>query len=291
MTRFRKAAALIAFLAPPALLFAQEQAPQGGGTLDVINRKFADLQNEQAQNQAGDLRVAFEDAVFTTDGRITHFVVNRAAGPAQDQEQARAQVRNEQAEADQADSPTMGASPGTGDGGGDQQTAQAQQGPQEPAEGGARYLVPADRFTFGTAVQMNLVQLTAQEFQGLPTMEDETLPASIGQAGGTQQLLASQFRDYKVFNQANQDLGGIDDIMLDLKNMRVAYFAVAAGGFLGIGENLYAVPLSAIARLDTAQQTIVVDITEEQLRASPGFNADNWPVQAPDWTRQQPQQQ
>ena len=144
--------------------------------------------------------------------------------------------------------------------------------------------MPVDRFTFGTAEQAIVVDLGRQELEGLPSLQDGRLPADLGQgSGGVQHLLATSVRDYQVFGREGRSLGAIDDLMMDLAGGKVAYVALATGGFLGIGEQLFAVPLSAVSRLDTAQQTLVVDIGEEQLKAREGFDPGNWPAGPSSW--------
>ena len=49
-----------------------------------------------------------------------------------------------------------------------------------------------------------------------------------------------------VYNTAAEDLGDIKEIMLDMRSGRVSYAVLAFGGFLGMGEKLFAVPWSAI---------------------------------------------
>ena len=49
-----------------------------------------------------------------------------------------------------------------------------------------------------------------------------------------------------VHNHEDDDLGDIKEIMLDMRSGTIAYAVLAFGGLLGIGEKLFAVPLSAI---------------------------------------------
>ena len=55
-----------------------------------------------------------------------------------------------------------------------------------------------------------------------------------------------------VYNTRDEDLGDIKEIMLDTQSGRVAYAVLSYGGFLGMGEKLFAVPWSAL-RLDTVK--------------------------------------
>jgi sporulation protein YlmC with PRC-barrel domain len=82
-----------------------------------------------------------------------------------------------------------------------------------------------------------------------------------------------------VVNGANQDLGDIKEIMLDMNTGQVAYAVLAFGGFLGMGEKLFAVPWQAL-HLDTVNKRFVLDVEKERLKNAPGFNKDAWPDMA-----------
>lgn len=79
-----------------------------------------------------------------------------------------------------------------------------------------------------------------------------------------------------VYNTAGESLGDIKEIMLDMQSGKVAYAVLSFGGFLGMGEKLFAVPWHAL-RLDTERHGFVLNVSKEQLKAAPGFDKDDWP--------------
>ena len=79
-----------------------------------------------------------------------------------------------------------------------------------------------------------------------------------------------------VVNGNDDDLGDIKEIMLDMHTGQVAYAVLAFGGFLGMGEKLFAVPWQAL-HLDTANKRFVLNIEKDRLKNAPGFNKDAWP--------------
>lgn len=79
-----------------------------------------------------------------------------------------------------------------------------------------------------------------------------------------------------VVNGADEDLGDIKEIMLDMQTGQVAYAVLAFGGFLGMGEKLFAVPWQAL-HLDTVNKRFVLNIDKDRLQNAPGFNPDAWP--------------
>jgi sporulation protein YlmC with PRC-barrel domain len=82
-----------------------------------------------------------------------------------------------------------------------------------------------------------------------------------------------------VVNGANEDLGDIKEIMLDMNTGQVAYAVLAFGGFLGMGEKLFAVPWQAL-HLDTVNKRFVLDVDKERLKTAPGFDKHAWPDMA-----------
>ncbi len=79
-----------------------------------------------------------------------------------------------------------------------------------------------------------------------------------------------------VYNQQDEDLGDVKEIMLDMGTGRVSYAVLSYGGFLGMGEKLFAVPWDAL-KLDTANKRFTLNVAKERLENAPGFDKDNWP--------------
>lgn len=89
-----------------------------------------------------------------------------------------------------------------------------------------------------------------------------------------------------VANHLDEDLGDIKEIMLDMRNGRIAYAVLSFGGFLGMGEKLFAVPWNAL-KLDTENKRFVLNVEKERLENAPGFDKDDWPNMADHtWARQ-----
>jgi sporulation protein YlmC with PRC-barrel domain len=81
-----------------------------------------------------------------------------------------------------------------------------------------------------------------------------------------------------VINHEDKDLGSVDDVVVDLRSGKVRYAAISFGGWLGIGDKLFAVPWEAleVAAKDGERQ-LVLRRTQDELRKAPGFNQDEWP--------------
>lgn len=82
-----------------------------------------------------------------------------------------------------------------------------------------------------------------------------------------------------VYNQKEEDLGDIKEFMLDMRTGRVKYAVLSFGGFLGLGEKLFAVPWNAL-KLDTVNKRFILNVEKSSLKNAPGFDKDNWPDMA-----------
>ena len=89
-----------------------------------------------------------------------------------------------------------------------------------------------------------------------------------------------------VCNPHGEDVGEIKEIMLDMRNGEVAYAVLSFGGFLGMGEKLFAVPWRAL-QLDTENKRFVLNVDQDRLKNAPGFHKSNWPDMADQsWARE-----
>lgn len=92
-------------------------------------------------------------------------------------------------------------------------------------------------------------------------------------------LSATSLIGDKVVNTAGEQLGNIKELMIDLDDGLIAYAVLSFGGFLGMGDKLFAIPWEALT-VDTDNHTLILDVDKEVLKNAPGFDKDNWPDNA-----------
>ncbi|ABK90009.1 PRC-barrel domain-containing protein [Francisella tularensis subsp. novicida] len=85
-----------------------------------------------------------------------------------------------------------------------------------------------------------------------------------------------------VVNYNGENLGEVKEIMLDTNTGEVAYVVVSFGGFLGMGDKLFAFPIKAF-KVDTANAQFKIKKTKEELEEAPGFDKNNWPETSSDY--------
>lgn len=124
----------------------------------------------------------------------------------------------------------------------------------------------------------------AGQTQTLEAQADQRGRRQAGQRGPA--MRASDLNGMEVRNAQNEDLGTIDDLVIDLQTGQVRYAALQSGGVLGVGGNLYAVPWNAfrLQRTDDDNYHLLLNATAEQFENAPGFDNDNWPNMGdPQW--------
>jgi len=87
---------------------------------------------------------------------------------------------------------------------------------------------------------------------------------------------ASKIIGTAVQNLQDEKLGKVDNLLIDLPSGRVVAAVVSSGGFLGMGDELSAVPPSAF-RFTTDRHMLQLDTTKEALATAPHFKAHQWP--------------
>jgi len=96
---------------------------------------------------------------------------------------------------------------------------------------------------------------------------------------GPDVMAATTLTGDNVLSSDGKEIGKVVDIMLDVGSGRIAYAVLSCGGFLGIGDKLFAVPWSAFT-LDTGKKCFRLDVTEERMKSASGFDKDHWPAVA-----------
>jgi sporulation protein YlmC with PRC-barrel domain len=137
---------------------------------------------------------------------------------------------------------------------------------------------------------------TQADLEALPEMDDVDLGGGRIDANGTDYnglvALGQTITDFNVVGASGEDLGEVEDVILDLSTGQARYGLVDFGGFLGLAEHTVAVPWQRMALQagedgepnDTVFQ---LNVNEDTLRNAPEFDDDNlktWPDPAnPDW--------
>lgn len=106
--------------------------------------------------------------------------------------------------------------------------------------------------------------LTGRNFEG----PDANIPV--------RRLTATSIVGDKVENPRGENLGKIDNLMINLNTGEVEYAVLEFGSFLGIGGKLFAVPFAEL-NVDPSRQLFILNRDKEYLKNIPGFDKNHWP--------------
>jgi PRC-barrel domain len=88
---------------------------------------------------------------------------------------------------------------------------------------------------------------------------------------------ASEIKGTHVKNLQNQDLGEIDEVLIDPDTGQVRFVILEVGGFLGLGATRVAVPLSAFQITQEGNTSKwVLDADKEKLKNAPKVEGKNY---------------
>lgn len=123
-----------------------------------------------------------------------------------------------------------------------------------------------------------------------PSADATTAPEK-GSAGLNLAFRASDLEGLDVRNKAGEKIGSVHDLVIDVENGKVRYVAVSYGGFAGVGDKLFAIPLHQFKAMKDTEDDVYffsTNLTEEKMKNAPGFDEENWPAMASQtqWTKQ-----
>jgi sporulation protein YlmC with PRC-barrel domain len=90
-------------------------------------------------------------------------------------------------------------------------------------------------------------------------------------------LAASEIKGAKVTNFQNQDIGDIDELLIEPATGQVRFAVLSVGGFLGLGSTKVAVPWLAFQfGIDSSKTKYLLDATRERLEKAPRVEGKNY---------------
>ena len=81
---------------------------------------------------------------------------------------------------------------------------------------------------------------------------------------------AEDIRDRKVVDRDGEELGEVNDLLIDEHDRRVRFLEVASGGFLGLGQTKFLLPVDAITRI--SDDTVYVNQTRQHIAGAPPYD-------------------
>jgi sporulation protein YlmC with PRC-barrel domain len=86
---------------------------------------------------------------------------------------------------------------------------------------------------------------------------------------------SNRLERYNVVNAEAEDLGQVQNFMLDIASGKIAYVVVSFGGFMGISDKWFAIPWEAMTWSPETKR-FVLDMSKEALKEAPGLDKKHW---------------
>lgn len=109
-----------------------------------------------------------------------------------------------------------------------------------------------------------------------PPKQGATMQHSPSATKSMRDMRASRLIGSEVGNAQGENLGNIKDLIIDVANDRVYYAVLSFGGFMGMGDKLFAVPVSAFRPVGSDDK-VVLNVDKARLKGAPGFESKAFP--------------
>ncbi|SCL14308.1 Sporulation protein YlmC, PRC-barrel domain family [Micromonospora nigra] len=105
-------------------------------------------------------------------------------------------------------------------------------------------------------------------------MADEST-ATLMKLGDSGQTIAAPGKDVRgrhVVDAGGEELGKVDDLLIDSEEHKVRFLRVEHGGILGIGATATFIPVEAVSDID--DDTVRVDLTRQKIEQAPTYDPE-----------------
>ena len=96
---------------------------------------------------------------------------------------------------------------------------------------------------------------------------------------------SSRLEQYDVVNKKGDDMGQMQNFVMDMREGLIAFALVSFGGFLGISDKWFAIPWELL-EWRTLEKKFLLDLPREKLAKAPGIDKHKWPQEINlDWLK------
>ena len=80
---------------------------------------------------------------------------------------------------------------------------------------------------------------------------------------------AQDIRGRKVVDRGREEIGKVDDLFVDQGEEKVRFLEISAGGFLGLGDTKFLLPVDAITKVK--EDEVIIDRTRDRVARAPRY--------------------
>ncbi len=82
----------------------------------------------------------------------------------------------------------------------------------------------------------------------------------------------ADIRDRQVIDAEGNEIGKVEDLLIDDRERMVRFLEVGSGGFLGIGETTFLLPVEAVTKVD--EDSVRVNQRRDRVAGAPKYDPD-----------------
>jgi sporulation protein YlmC with PRC-barrel domain len=96
----------------------------------------------------------------------------------------------------------------------------------------------------------------------------------LSESGLVLEDLTQDVRGLDVYDRSGDRIGKVEDLYADAQERKVRFLDVAAGGFMGLGEKRFLIPVEAVGEVREDGGVVVVEQKRRKVAESPLFDAE-----------------
>ena len=81
-------------------------------------------------------------------------------------------------------------------------------------------------------------------------------------------------RGLDVYDKSGEQIGTVEHLYADAQERKVRFLDVGAGGFMGLGQKRFLIPVEAVSEVREDGGVVVVDQSRQKVTGSPPFETD-----------------
>lgn len=96
----------------------------------------------------------------------------------------------------------------------------------------------------------------------------------LGDTGKTVADKNEDIRGYTVRTASGEEIGKVDELLVDAAEEKVRFLIVASEGFLGIGKDKTFIPVDAVRSINETHTEVLIGPTRDQVAGAPEYAPD-----------------
>ncbi|WP_258803151.1 PRC-barrel domain-containing protein [Pseudarthrobacter sp. NS4] len=81
-------------------------------------------------------------------------------------------------------------------------------------------------------------------------------------------------RGYTAKDRSGEEIGKVEELLIDQEEEKVRFLVIASGGFLGIGKDKTFIPVDTVKSINAGDGEVLIDRTREDIAGAPDYDPE-----------------